>query len=154
MKVVFDATAHGYLNWWFSLPGSLGLLGVAVVLGLRRTNKTRRERSIASLGVFVLSAAALAWVSETQSITYAEYRSLADALKQHRYTAVVGKVTEYHPRGFTPHAFENWMVAGHYHIMITSTVTAGFNTPGIVHSGDSVRIVDVNGTIARLEILK
>jgi hypothetical protein len=46
------------------------------------------------------------------------------------------------------------MVGGHSYQLYDSRASEGFNSPGIVQPGSYVRIADVDGKIARLELAK
>jgi hypothetical protein len=66
---------------------------------------------------------------------------------------VEGRVSDFEPND-GGHRGERWAVRGHHYIVNSSIVSSAFNTPGKIQPGDSVRIADVNGAIARLELLK
>ena len=82
-----------------------------------------------------------------------EYRELAGALRSGHYQIVEGIVSEYTPRGPGQHPPESWSVAGH-HYSLYSQITSGFAEAGRVRAGQQVRIADVKGRIARLEIAR
>ncbi len=153
-KVVFDAAEHGYRTWWFSLPGALFLAGAAVTFVLaRRWQSTRERRAAVVLGA-ILCVVGLVWIDQTLAGTHGEYERLVAGLRRHTFRVVEGPVTGFAPRGVDGHPVEHWSVDGHYYEISPAEVTSAFNTPGIVHAGDRVRIADIDGAIARLEIMR
>jgi len=141
-QLVFDVARTGYRHWLFSAAGLP--IAVAGFLELVRANATRRR-----LGL-VLVLAGVAWTSFAFLTSYHEYTSLRDALATGRFQIVEGPVQHVVPGdGRTPESFD---VRGHRYTYSWSVVSAGFNSPGIVQPGRTVRIADVGGQIARLEI--
>ena len=82
-----------------------------------------------------------------------EYGELRDALRSGHYERVEGVVSEYVPEGPGSHPPESWSVGGRRYTMYRA-FTSGFNAPGRVNAGEHVRIADVAGRIARLEIAR
>jgi hypothetical protein len=152
-EVVFDAAEHGYRTWWFVLPGVFAI-AAGVLLGIARSRMSDRDRRAAPVLAMILSVAGLAWIIVNYENTHHEYLVLMDGLRSNHFTTIEGRVADFVPRGPDGHPSEHWSVRGHRYVVSPSTVTSAFNTPGIVHSGDSVRIADIDGVIARLEVVR
>ncbi|HEX3069005.1 MAG TPA: hypothetical protein VHX14_10555 [Thermoanaerobaculia bacterium] len=145
----FDVTASGYRNWWFP---AFGLIFVAI--GLLWSLVTRRgSQKVRTGGVIYLGFAVL-WVGPTFITTYRDYRQLSRALSTKSYEVVEGQVTDF----ISLPKVERFRVGSHTYEYSDFTVTAGFNRMssrgGPVRPGLQVRIADVNGSIARLEIAR
>jgi hypothetical protein len=81
---------------------------------------------------------------------------LRDSLLNGKYTVVEGVVVDFVPMPYSGHAMEKLNVDGHHYEYSDYNVVAGFNNTqshgGPIHQGLRVRIADVDGQIARLEI--
>jgi hypothetical protein len=153
-QVVFDAAEHGYHTWWFTLPGAFAIAGAGVVLAIARRRMSARDRRAAPVFAIIVTVAGLASIISVYDSTHHEYLVLMDGLRSNHFETVEGRVTDFVPRGDGGHPSEHWSVRGHRYVISPATVTSAFNTPGIVRSGDSVRIADIDGSIARLEVMR
>lgn len=81
-----------------------------------------------------------------------ERARLRAALRRQSYEVVEGRVTGYTPLGPSQRPPESWTVNGHHYEISPHTITMGFNRPGVVREGMQVRIAEVEGKIARLEV--
>jgi hypothetical protein len=92
-----------------------------------------------------------------------DWQSMRDAMRAGRFTVVEGQVQEYRPplrpsrRGKTPEKFMVRTDEGIFRYeYLESQIAPGFNLPadrgGPIREGLQVRIADVDGRIARLEI--
>jgi hypothetical protein len=146
-ELVFDVNEVGYRLWW--LP-AIGLVVMAVGLGLL----------IFRRGVFVFLVAGFAGVVILIACvaTYRDYRQLSQALNSGNFVTVEGKVVDFVPMPEGGHALEQFTVNGHRFAYSDYQITAGFNHTqshgGPIREGMTVRIADVGGQIARLEIAR
>jgi hypothetical protein len=150
--VVFDAGRAGYRTWELPLCGL-----IPVVIGALQALRQRNDRSRSSVQATIptlLVAVGCSWVVLGLLSSYAEYSSLVAALHSGSYTTVEGVVEAYSPQG-SGRAPERWTVAGHeYWLPYGGETENDFSEPAVVHAGDHVRIADVRGRIARLEIAR
>jgi len=154
--VVFDATLTGGRYWWFPASGAaffvIGLVWIAVQRVL-----TRKARSwLFRAQPYVVTAFALLWTILAASIYFYQYGRLKDALQSGRYEVVEGVVTHFVPMPPEGHASEHFEVDGHHYSYSDYGIQPGFNNTsshgGPIREGLRVRIADVDGSIARLEI--
>jgi hypothetical protein len=97
-------------------------------------------------------AAALAWASLSAVMVLGPHRAEVAALRAGRATRVEGVVEEYQPGSYARKAPERWTVAGHRYEFRPYSARPGFDALGVIHPGQRVRIADVDGWIARLEV--
>jgi hypothetical protein len=151
-RLIYDAGAAGFHTRRWTMIGlifvAIGVIGTSMIWRVR----TPRAR------VFGRSFA-LAWTLGSASLTAAlhhairtQHRMLVDALATHRYQLVEGVVDDYTPEGVGGHPVESWSVTGHHYMLSSNVVSSGFSEVGRVRLGQQVRIADVNGTIARIEV--
>ena|ERR1700730_13555204 len=157
-ELVFDANQAGYRQWWFP---AFGLILVAVFSGFviydrRQTTHllSPMRRAIMYLGAVF----SILWVLATFLGTFSDYWTLRQALRSGHFETVEGKVTDFVPMPAEGHALERFTVNGHHYEYSDFMVTAGFNNTqshgGPIKEGLLVRIADVSGQIARLEIAR
>jgi hypothetical protein len=156
--VAFDAAAAGYRDWRFA-AGGLPFLAVGVVLLLAHYRQPRARRSRPEGTVLLLfSGFALCWMGGAFAGTWSDYSELRDALRTGRYALVEGVVTDFVPMPKEGHAYERFSVNGCTYRYSDFVVTGAFNNTsshgGPVREGLRVRIADVRGKIARLEIAR
>ena len=153
-RLVFDAAHQHYALWQILAPW---LLAVAFGLVLIRFpniygRRPRFYRAFGALLVVVGLGAPLAiWrVSSTQR------QHVVHALQEGRFEHVEGRVEHFRPGRADGHPSESFDVAGHHYHYSPSDWLYGFNhvsgAGGPVREGLRVRIADVDGVIARLEI--
>jgi hypothetical protein len=157
-EVVFDVRETGYANWPFASAGLIVVaVGVAMIVWRRRhpyDGRSLRQRAHPYLAL----GFGLFWTTVAFAGTYAQYRSLRDALESGNCETIEGEVTDFDPMP----AFdfkkktESFTVAGHRFEYSDALITAGFNHTsshgGPIREGLRVRIAAVGGVIARLEV--
>ena len=155
-QLVYDASAIGLRDWWF--PG-LGM--VAVVLGgILASTRQLRQRTH-NIGVAMIGLGVI-WAMTTGSAIHGGYRDVRDALREGRYTLVTGTVRGFVPGDRGDKLEEQWCVvsAGREHCYgySPSRLEPGYRRSqpygGAVREGTRVRVADVDGRIARLEIAR
>ena len=157
-ELIFDAEQAGYRNWWFP---AFGLIFVAIGAGIllyrsvRPTpNRSRWDRRFPYLFI----GFALSWMALAFLMTYVDYLHLRDALRSGNFMIVEGKVEDFVPMPASGHPAEHFQVSGHRYSYSDASVIAGFNNTqshgGPMQQGLLVRIADVGGQIARLEIAR
>jgi hypothetical protein len=155
-QVVFDVCRAGYRHWWFPAVGiALGALWYAIDQVTSRITKgplSPRWTFPARWGYpffAVLTGIALLWSG-------GDYLHLCWSLRQGHFILVEGTVEHFVPMRYEGHGLESFEVAGHHYEYSDFMLTAGFNNTrshgGPIHQGVKVRIADVAGSIARLEI--
>jgi hypothetical protein len=152
-QVVFDIGHRGPQYWWLLI-----IPVVMVTAGITMLRAKPFQGSRAFLIVFTGVAGAVALAVATSMVR--EYSMLRTALAQGHYRTVEGLVTDFVPASGGDHHAEHFIVvtptARVPYSYSWATVTQGFNESqnhgGPMHEGLRVRIADVNGEIARLEI--
>jgi hypothetical protein len=90
--------------------------------------------------------------------TFFDYWELRQALKSGDFKVVEGMVVDFVPMPYSGHAKERFSVNGRLYEYSDFAVSAGFNNTqsqgGPIREGLIVRIADVRGKIARLEIAR
>jgi len=157
-RVVFDVTEAGYRYWWGPLIGTaIAVIGVLRILLRRRHPGSRTSGWRRYEPEFMLVFGAFAATSMFL-VTYTQYRELVAALERREYVVVEGVVHDFVPGPLSEHPMESFEVAGHRYKYSNAMVQEGFNNTqshgGPMREGLRVRIADVGGRIARLEIAK
>jgi len=155
-RLVFDVIQEGYRNWTFIIPG---LLFIAIGIGMlihRWKFPAKDTKFIARIFPYFWTGFAFFWTTTSFWATYSDYYTLKKALLNGKYEVVEGTVTDFVPMPSGGHAMEHFNVNGHHYEYSNFNVIAGFNQTqahgGPLHGGMNVRIADVDGQIARLEI--
>jgi hypothetical protein len=153
-ETLFDVAETGYRHWWFPVGIAVFVLIVfAALIAARAAGETRPWRSwikpyaLAATAALVVPAAAFL-------LTYRDYSQLRDALREGRYRVVEGPVTQLAPADRGDHFDEVIVVNSQRYAYSRSRLSAGFNRTRVLREGLRVRIADVNGSIARLEVLR
>jgi len=155
-QVVFDVSTEGYRGWAFVL-GLLFFLtvGVGWILWSRQFPDPR-HRWFQRSRPYVFTAFTLCVMSGLNINMYREYRLLTGRLQAGNYQVVEGEVEEFDPMPWEGHKDESFVVAGHRYSYSDYDGSAGFNRTsshgGPIRQGLRVRIADIDGVIARLEI--
>lgn len=155
--LVYDAGTAGFTDWWFLALAVLvlGAMGISAHRSLRG-DAPARERyfylfAIPFVTVCLLIAA---------RATFGQGRELRDALAAGQYTVVEGTVQDFSPSDRGDHTEERWRVESNgtmymYHY-VRSRPKPGFRQTAVhggpIRPGLHVRIADVDGYIARLEV--
>lgn len=157
-ELVFDADDAGYRQWSFP---AFGLIFVAIGLGIlvyHWKNPSPGRTRWSSAFPYFFTAFAVLWVSISFAGTFSEYWELRQALRSGEFEVVEGKVVDFVPMPAHGHAMERFTVNGRRYEFSDYVVSAGFkNTQshgGPIREGLIVRIADVRGKIARLEIAR
>jgi hypothetical protein len=156
-RVVYDAAALWFPDWWVPAAGL-----VFVVLGfllVRFPDAVRAHRTaVRATGAFIaLAAAALVLVTGSQ--LYRAHSALRQALGTGRFTVVEGTVFDFVPGDAADRRAERWAVNSGgrtYRYEYGVDLSPGYRLSGahggLVRDGSRVRIADVDGRIARLEL--
>lgn len=165
-RVVFDVTKRGLdsLPYMAALAGAFVLLflvgwrkpefviAARRLLGSQGLETPTAMRSVAmALGVAGLLVSVLVVGGE-----YVARQELRSALSGNRYTLVEGPVSQFVVADSVRHTPESFVVAGHRYVFHEWRGTLGFDgrfaSPDALKNGTLVRISDVSGVIARLEV--
>jgi hypothetical protein len=158
-ELVFDVAEAGYRQWW--VPATMLFLlvvwlGVAVFRHIANSPQPLGWRG----WLYYLSSGFFVFLFVVSfAVTFSDYWHLREALRTGNYEVVEGKVTKFVPEPAEGHAvMEKFVVNGHRYEYSYWVVTAGFNNTqshgGPMCEGLLVRIADVGGEIARLEIAR
>jgi hypothetical protein len=156
-RLVYDAAAAGYTDWWFPAAGMAMLL---VVTALLYRHRRRREPARGAWMLYFGVPFLTLWVVVAGVGTYHQYARLRDALRSGQFTMVEGVVRGFQPSDPGDHQEERWEVESRgviyrYHY-VPSNLSPGFRQTrihgGPIRDGLRVRIADVDGYIARLEV--
>jgi hypothetical protein len=151
-RVVFDVSRQLPQDWWgFMLP--LAMVAVLMRFGPR----SRVNQSLLFKGVFVGFAISLTIVIAV--MTWTSYYAFRGSLEHGNYRVVEGTVAEFDPQKPMIKRPESFIV-------VSPAETTGYsysrwigtqglnNSHGHIGNGVRVRIADVGGRIARLEVAK
>jgi hypothetical protein len=154
--LVFDVTEAGYRQWTFPAFGSIFVaigIGLLIYQYFRQTEKGKTTRRWFP---FAYLAFAVFWTVATFAGTFTDYLRLRNAVRDGRCEIVEGTITEFVPMPYEGGATEHFVVNGHCFKYSDFVVNAGFNNTqshgGPLGEGKRVRICNVDGEIARLEI--
>ncbi|MBI2803952.1 MAG: hypothetical protein HYX68_03105 [Planctomycetes bacterium] len=146
-ELVFDAAEAGYRYWWFP---AFGLIGLAV--GFAFFIFGRKWAGVVVFGF------ALLWTTISFVGTFAEFWQMRQALHAGDFEVVEGKVVEFVPMPKSGRPHESFKVNGHRYEYSDFLISAAFNNTqshgGPIREGLQVRIADIGGKIARLEIAR
>lgn len=156
-QIVYDAATAGYTDWWFPASGiAIFAVSAFFVWMNKRVNGGPLRQ-----GVFYAACGfAVLWTAGAFAVTYNGYASLRDALRTGRYRVITGVVSNFQPSDAEGHRMERWNVESGgtiYHYEYSPFVLSpGFRMTardgGPIGMGVEVRIADVDGNIARLEV--
>lgn len=152
-KLVFDVARAGYPYWWVPLTCLVMSITIGVLLIVTNSGAKRMHGCIALAVGPLVSLGIL-------RLTYQTYARIRDALLSGAYVTVEGTVEEFRPGGDGDHVPERFVVwsdgVRHVYEYTPSQLDGGFDHTvahgGPMRAGLHVRIADVNGRIARLEI--
>lgn len=158
-RLVYDAAAAGYTDW--TVPATplplLAVVGLLLYVHVRE-KRPRHEGIVLYLGVAVL----LVFIVSGFWLTYPPYVAMRDALRDGRFTVVEGIVRDFEPGDGGDHRPESWHVESGgrvYAYRYSPSIGApGYRQTaahgGMVREGVRVRVADVAGDIARLEVAR
>lgn len=151
-KVVFDASTDS----WHGLQFGTAMLGIALVISAVGVcfDKLNGRRIFSSktrfISAFMLFCSIAALVSG-----HSQYRALRGALERGDYRIVEGVVDRFVPAAQWG-SWESFVVGNHEYEYSDSWLVPGYHRTasngGLIRSGLRIRIADVDGQIARLEV--
>ncbi|MFL5613592.1 MAG: hypothetical protein ACJ796_08030 [Gemmatimonadaceae bacterium] len=147
-ETVFDVTRAGFRAWWAFVP-FVGVAAIGFVASAIGVGAVRRMGKLCALAAILFAIIA-------EYGAYRDYCGLRLAVEQQRFTSVEGTVVDFVPGGSDGHPPERFCVGGHCYSYSPAMISADFNRVsgrgGPIRAGQTVRIADVGGRIARLEI--
>ncbi len=156
--VVFDAAEQGFrYSLLFCLSATVGMATGIIWLVVDR-RYARRRWWLRRVGPYLWLGCLATILSVGLGKSLHDQRQLADALRKGEYEIVEGEVVDFVPMPYDGGARESFVVGGHRYDYSDWEATAGFNNTqshgGPIRQGVRVRIADVGGEIARLEIAR
>jgi hypothetical protein len=155
-RLIFDVVQVGYRHWWFPTFGLLFVL-LGFVFAKAHGFPGFRGRPFRFAPYYMITFASC-WVALVFVSTYSDYCRLRRAMERHNYVLVEGPVTAYWETPVKGKAAERFVVAGRRFEYSDDHVIAGYNNTasrgGAIRDGLCVRIFDVGGEIARLEVAR
>jgi hypothetical protein len=155
---VFDACDAGYRDWPFVLVWLLFAGGSLAWLSWERRSSKPDRPFVRTALPYLASGFLVLWGAVTFTSSYRSYREVTSRLRAGQYESVEGTVTDFEPMPREGHRYERFIVAGHLYEYSDYGRTPGFNNSsshgGPIRPGLHVRIADIDGLIARLEILR
>jgi hypothetical protein len=152
-QVMYDAASEQPTGLGFVILG-LFLVGFALVrLRWHLTafhDPVDRKRAVRRRGYFLVFA--VLWTLLAGISIFRMHSTLTEALRTGTYTVVEGTVEAYRPANVLRKIPERWRVGIHVYEIDPNSSGTGFDHVGIVKPGSTVRIADVKGQIARLEV--
>jgi hypothetical protein len=151
-KVVFDASADS----WRGLQFGVRMLGIALLIALVGAFFDKlNQRKVFGMKTRVVSGFVLICAIVSLVGGYSDYKTIRDALHRGEYRVVEGVVTRFVPATEWG-ATESFVVGDHRYEYSDAVVVAGYHrtsaSGGVIRNGLHVRIADVDGGIARLEV--
>jgi hypothetical protein len=158
-EVVFDVSSIGYRSWHAALfPACIAFASVPFALVPRisvtneQTANTHLRRALAGAVAVVFSLSSIGLLLSTWS----DFDGLRTAVKSGQCREVTGQVANFVPELENGHPREQFTVGPREFVYSSSDITSAFHWTygqgGPVRAGQTVRICDVGGAIARLEI--
>ena len=151
-RLVYDVARAGYADWYF--PG----IGVALLVAALASARFRRKHALerSPRADRLLYGFLACWIIGAFAATYGSYRSMRKALQSGRFTVVEGRVRGYRWRD----PDQLWEVESGgrvyryaYKCAALSPGSGRLPLPNVpIHEGVQLRIADVGGSIARLEV--
>jgi len=149
--VLYDVSRTSFVELREVLP-SVVMIAIGFLLLFVREERRYRIGSVFLLGG---GFAFLILIAGERAI---QHRTLVRRLRNGDYETVEGAMTNFIPGSFDGHRPEQFSVAGHTYTFHGNTSTAGYHDVqgpnGPLRDGIIVRIADVNGTIARFELME
>lgn len=149
--ILYDVSRTSYVESRDILPWFLMI--VLGILLLPRSDD-RRYR----IGSIFLIGGGLAFLLITAGVDIIQHRTLVERLQHGQYERVQGAITNFVPGSFDGHTQESFTVAGRTYTFSARASIAGYHDvqgpQGPLREGTEVRIADVDGTIARFELVR
>jgi hypothetical protein len=155
--VVFDVRTADYQGVYFPLIGLIVIVVAFVGTRIRTFSRNAVGETVVTRGMKGSRqslAFAILWTVVTGALVFGSHSFLATALDAGEFTVVEGRMERVQEADLLRKRPEIWSVGGHTYQLHDARESAGFNSPGVVPSGSYVRIADVRGVIARLELAK
>jgi hypothetical protein len=143
----------------------LSLSGIAVLVVARIVSRDPRPSGLVATGRLVTAQLAMFFVgagliTALFVLPLVDYITLTSRLARGHFTTVEGVITNFVPAGPGGHPNESWVVTdkgiryryGYSHSDLTAAYTGAVTQGGPLRGGMSVRVADVDGEIARLEV--
>ncbi|HEX6807267.1 MAG TPA: hypothetical protein VF118_04725 [Gemmatimonadaceae bacterium] len=154
---MFDVARQGFVVWDTPLQVGLALTAVGAVMFsyyTLRPNASHADRNRPIAVTYLIFA--VFWTLLAVGGTYHNYRLVRDALVDGKFILVEGVVSNFKPQPPEGHVDEQFDVGTHHYGFSDYFIIPGYHTSrshgGAFREGLRVRIADVNGEIARLEI--
>jgi hypothetical protein len=159
-RVLYDAGAAWFPSWWLAALGLVPALG-GFLLMRGPEPAARARRAARFLGTICLVGGAC-WAIVLGVVLYAQHARLRAALRGGGYTTVEGVVHDVVAPGEDDYRGDSWLVESgpeaHWYPYALSRLSPGYRRPsprgGGLRDGARVRIADVGGVIARLEVAR
>jgi hypothetical protein len=158
-RLIYDAAADGLWYWpaflWAAIFPMFGVVGCVFVF--RRLWRRGRDGPLRStLLALLLLGATCYYPFVAVRTNYTAYKSFIGRLRAGRFAVVTGVVTDFSPQSPDGHAAEAFEVGTHRYFYSDHELLPGFHTirakGGVIAPGLRVRIADIDGYIARLEV--
>lgn len=160
-QLIFDAAASGYSTWRAAtVPAGVALFSLLLTAFAPSAWRVRESRELRWYRLLTGSIAGLAGVASLGILahTWREYDTLRNALRRREFRVVEGKVSNFVPEGLDGHPTEKFQLGNIRFQYSTSDITSAFHRTaargGPIHDGLRVRIAEVDGAIARLEVAR
>jgi hypothetical protein len=157
-RLIYDAGLEEQIPFWPSMLVAVifGLLGLAVLVGTFVARDKAGIGGVRWLGAVILAASL--WGGYQNRVTMREDAASRRGLDSGGYALVEGVVVKYSP-GNRKGRHEEWIVESvggpyRYHLPTRVVERESGEKLGPVREGSRVRILDVDGRIARLELAR
>lgn len=156
---VFDVTRRGYKEWSWPVFGLIFVIAGLMLPRLIRAGIFKKPPPwMAKWFPKFFVGFAVLWTVGTFIVTYTDYRTALDAMRNGRAQVVQGLVTQFRPMPYSGHVDESFVVQNFKFEYSDYGGTAGFNTTsshgGPISEGLPVRIWHLGNEILRLDIAK
>lgn len=157
-RLAFDVTAGGYQTWRSAiLPACVSAAALIVLMFLRFSPSVKERGARFYRGIISAVGAVAAMGCVAMLVhTRCEYDELQSSLRNMTFHVVEGYVVDFIPQGVDGHPIERFRVDSARFEYSRSDITSAFHRTAIeggpIRNGIAVRIADVNGKIARLEV--
>lgn len=157
-RVVYDASASLFDNWWAPCVGLVFVaIGIAMV---RHPGFLRGSKEFVRTFGMLYAGFAVVWTVVAASVVFRDSVGTARALWQGQFQRVEGTVTHFVPGEPGGHGDERWEVVSGGRVFrydyAQYVMGPGYHRTapygGEVRDGLHVRVADVDGAIARLEV--
>jgi len=155
-EVVFDVRSSHFRYWPVVAVFALVPLALLACLVWAWRGPIRQRRGWPILLACLASGGVASVCWQAPLVLYRQYSTLRERLELGQYVAVEGIVTDFDPLPPGGNGLERFRVGSHRYEYSDFTATVAFNRSrtkgGPIRSGLRVRIADVDGAIARLDV--